>query len=98
MKTAAAALRFLHRALRQAHTRRTKRDGDSARYGGKGVLKAVAAVNEKIAPALCSLKGDCQRKIDEAMIELDGTENKSRLGANAILAVSLAAAKARRVP
>lgn len=70
------------------------RDGDSARYGGKGVLKAVAAVNEKIAPALCSLKGECQRKIDEAMIELDGTENKSRLGANAILAVSLAAAKA----
>lgn len=70
------------------------RDGDSSRYGGKGVLKAVEAVNEKIAPALVSLGTDCQRKIDEAMILLDGTENKGNLGANAILAVSLATAKA----
>ena len=70
------------------------RDGDSSRYGGKGVLKAVEAVNEKIAPALVSLGTDCQRKIDEAMISLDGTENKGNLGANAILAVSLATAKA----
>lgn len=70
------------------------RDGDSSRYGGKGVLKAVGAIKEKIAPTLVSLGTDCQRKIDEAMISLDGTENKGNLGANAILAVSLATAKA----
>ena len=70
------------------------RDGDKSRYGGKGVLKAVGAIKEKIAPALVSLGTDCQRKIDEAMISLDGTENKGNLGANAILAVSLATAKA----
>ena len=70
------------------------RDGDKGRYMGKGVLKAVANVNEVIAPAL---KGDCvlnQRALDYKMIELDGTPTKSKLGANAILAVSLAAAKA----
>ncbi len=70
------------------------RDGDKARYMGKGVLKAVANVNEVIAPALV---GDCvlnQRALDYKMIELDGTPTKSKLGANAILAVSLAAAKA----
>lgn len=70
------------------------RDGDSARYGGKGVLKAVSAINEIIAPALKSIAADEQRLIDKTMTELDGTENKSRLGANAVLAVSLAAAKA----
>lgn len=70
------------------------RDGDSARYGGKGVLKAVSAINEIIAPALKGIAADEQRLIDKTMTELDGTENKSRLGANAILAVSLAAAKA----
>lgn len=70
------------------------RDGDKSRYGGKGVLKAVANINEIIAPALCSLDGFDQRTVDDTMINLDGTENKSRLGANAILAVSLAAAKA----
>lgn len=70
------------------------RDGDSARYGGKGVLKAVSAINEIIAPALKGIAADEQRLIDKTMTELDGTENKSRLGANAVLAVSLAAAKA----
>lgn len=70
------------------------RDGDSARYGGRGVLKAVSAINEIIAPALKGIAADEQRLIDETMTELDGTENKSRLGANAVLAVSLAAAKA----
>ena len=70
------------------------RDGDKGRYMGKGVLKAVKNLNEVIAPAL---KGDCvltQRALDYKMIELDGTPTKSKLGANAILAVSLAAAKA----
>lgn len=70
------------------------RDGDSSRYGGKGVLKAVSAINEIISPALIGKPADDQRLIDKTMPELDGTENKSRLGANAILAVSLAAAKA----
>ena len=70
------------------------RDGDSARYGGKGVLKAVSAINEIIAPAFKGIAADEQRLIDKTMTELDGTENKSRLGANAVLAVSLAAAKA----
>lgn len=70
------------------------RDGDKARYGGKGVLKAVENVNTIIAPAL---QGDCvfdQRALDHKMLALDGTSTKSKLGANAILGVSLAAAKA----
>lgn len=70
------------------------RDGDALRYMGKGVTKAVKNINEKIADLLC---GKCvfnQREIDDIMIKCDGTENKSRLGANAILAVSLACAKA----
>ena len=70
------------------------RDGDKSRFGGKGVLKAVKNVNEVIAPAL---KGDCvfnQRAIDHKMLALDGTPTKSKLGANAILGVSLATAKA----
>ena len=70
------------------------RDGDASRYSGKGVLKAVSAVNDMICPALRGYPADNQRLVDRAMCELDGTENKSRLGANAILAVSLAAAKA----
>lgn len=70
------------------------RDGDSSRYGGKGVLKAVLAINDIISPSLIGLPADNQRLIDKTMTELDGTENKSRLGANAVLAVSLAAAKA----
>ena len=70
------------------------RDGDHNRYFGKGVLKAVANVNEIIAPALIGTNVFNQATVDEIMIELDGTDNKSRLGANATLAVSLAVAKA----
>jgi enolase 1/2/3 len=70
------------------------RDGDSARFLGKGVLKAVENVNGEIADALANLDAADQRALDQKMIELDGTENKSRLGANAILAVSMAAARA----
>ena len=70
------------------------RDGDAKRYGGKGVLRAVAAVHEEIAPALEGLDAEEQRHIDTTLITLDGTANKSRLGANAILATSLAIAKA----
>jgi enolase len=71
-----------------------KRDGDKARYLGKGVLEAVAAVNGEIAEELVGFDATEQVAIDQAMIELDGTENKGRLGANAILGVSLATAKA----
>jgi len=70
------------------------RDGDKHRYGGKGVLKAVAAVNDILGPALEGLDATAQREIDEKMIEIDGTPNKSTLGANAILGVSLATARA----
>ena len=70
------------------------RDGDPSRYGGKGVLKAVANINDLIAPALEGMSAFDQRLIDRTMIALDGTPNKSRLGANAILGVSLAVAKA----
>ena len=70
------------------------RDGDKHRYLGKGVLTAVSAVNEIIAPALIGKTSDEQKDIDRIMIDLDGTENKEKLGANAILAVSLANAKA----
>jgi enolase len=70
------------------------RDGDAGRYLGKGVQKAVAAVRDEIAPAIQDLDAADQRIIDATMIELDGTENKSRLGANALLGVSLAVAKA----
>ena len=71
-----------------------KRDGDKSRYKGKGVLEAVAAVNGEIAEALVGIDATEQVEIDHAMIELDGTDNKGRLGANAILGVSLATAKA----
>ena len=70
-----------------------RRDGE-ARYGGKGVLLAVAAVEEEIAPEIIGYDAADQRLVDQAMIDLDGTPNKSRLGANAILGVSLAVAKA----
>ena len=73
------------------------RDGDMKRYFGKGVLKAVANVNEVIAPVLIGMSALDQSSIDKKMIDLDGTHNKSRLGANAILAVSLAVAKAASV-
>ena len=68
-----------------------RRDGDKSRYQGKGVLNAVKAVNEEIAPKVIGMDASDQRALDETMIELDGTPNKGRLGANAILGVSLAA-------
>jgi len=70
------------------------RDGDPKRFGGKGVLQAVANVNSKLAPAIVGAEVTEQRRIDQQMLELDGTPNKSKLGANAILAVSLAVARA----
>jgi enolase len=77
-----------------AHEAVEKRDGDKGRYQGKGVLQAVAAVNGEIFDALSGLDAEDQRRIDSLLIDLDGTKNKSRLGANAILGVSLAVAKA----
>ncbi|MBU0645095.1 MAG: phosphopyruvate hydratase [Alphaproteobacteria bacterium] len=77
-----------------AHEANEKRDGDKSRYMGKGVLEAVAAVNGEILEALVGMDVTEQEAIDAVMIELDGTPNKSRLGANAILGVSLACAKA----
>lgn len=71
------------------------RDGDKARYLGKGVLKAVENVEKKIAPAIIGKSFDSQTALDEALLKLDGTDNKANLGANAILAVSLAYARAR---
>lgn len=73
------------------------RDGDASRYLGKGVLKAVDAVNSKIRDALVGKDAADQRALDQIMLDLDGTENKANLGANAILAVSLAAAKAAAI-
>ncbi|MBS1672593.1 MAG: phosphopyruvate hydratase [Actinobacteria bacterium] len=70
------------------------RDGDKSRYGGKGVLKAVEAVIDELGPAIEGVEASEQRVIDEILIDVDGTENKSRVGANAILGVSLAVAKA----
>ncbi|MBF6570012.1 MAG: phosphopyruvate hydratase [Candidatus Binataceae bacterium] len=85
-----------------AHEAVELRDGDPKRYGGKGVLKAVANVTGTIAPALAGLDASDHETIDQRLIALDGTENKSRLGANAMLGVSLAAAHAaaasRKVP
>ncbi len=77
-----------------AHEALELRDGDRARYLGKGVLKAVRNVNEIIAPKVLGMDALCQREIDTFMIEMDGTENKGKLGANAVLGVSLAVAKA----
>lgn len=77
-----------------AHEAVEKRDGDKSRYMGKGVLEAVNAVNSEIADALVGFEAVEQEAIDAAMIELDGTANKGRLGANAILGVSMATAKA----
>ncbi|MGC5170767.1 phosphopyruvate hydratase [Micromonospora sp. DT81.3] len=70
------------------------RDGDKTRYSGKGVLKAVAAVIDELGPALEGIEASEQRIVDEILVEVDGTENKGRVGANAILGVSLAVAKA----
>jgi len=77
-----------------AHEAVELRDGDKSRWGGKGVDKAVAAVNGEIADSVVGFEAEDQAEVDAAMIELDGTENKGRLGANAILGVSLAVAKA----
>src|SRR6201991_3902006 len=77
-----------------AHEANEKRDGDKTRYGGKGVLAAVDAVNGEIYDALSGSDAEDQRRIDTMLIDLDGTKNKSRLGANAILGVSFATAKA----
>jgi enolase len=77
-----------------AHEAVELRDGDKKRYGGKGVQKAVAVVNGEIFDAVGGMDAEAQAKIDETLIALDGTPNKSRLGANAILGVSLAVAKA----
>jgi enolase len=77
-----------------AHEAVELRDGDKSRYLGKGVLKAVAAVNDEIFPELLGMDATDQRTIDRVLIDLDGTPNKSRLGANAVLGVSMAVAKA----
>jgi enolase len=77
-----------------AHEAMERRDGDMGRYQGKGVLDAVEAVNSEIFETLEGFEAEDQRHIDEILIELDGTHNKSRLGANSILGVSLAVAKA----
>ena len=80
-----------------AHEAVEKRDGDAKRYGGKGVMHAVDAVDGEIFDALSGFDAEDQRRIDKTLIALDGTPNKSRLGANAILGVSLAVAKAAAV-
>ena len=77
-----------------AHEAVEKRDGDTSRWGGKGVDSAVEAVNGEIAEAVVGYEAEDQTEIDHLMIDLDGTPNKHRLGANAILGVSLAAARA----
>ncbi|MCP4303473.1 MAG: phosphopyruvate hydratase, partial [bacterium] len=80
-----------------AHEAVELRDGDGGRYGGKGVLQAVDAVNGEIFNTVAGMDAADQVLIDNAMIELDGTDNKARLGANAILGVSLAVAKAAAI-
>ena len=74
-----------------------RRDGDAGRYGGKGVLAAVTAIEDEIAPEIVGMDAAEQRLVDQAMLDLDGTANKSRLGANAVLGVSLAVARAAAV-
>ena len=73
------------------------RDGDGNRYGGKGVLKAVRNIEETIAPAIHGMDATDQVGIDRTLLDLDGTPNKGKLGANAILAVSMAVARAAAV-
>src|SRR6266850_381776 len=70
------------------------RDGEARRYGGKGVLKAVEYVNTEISEAIVGLDASEQTFIDKTLVDLDGTDNKARLGANSVLAVSMAVAKA----
>ena len=76
------------------HEANELRDGDKSRYSGKGVLKAVGHVNTEIAKAVAGMDASDQRAVDRRMIDADGTPNKSNFGANAILAVSMAAARA----
>ena len=73
------------------------RDGDKEKFGGKGVTKAVANINEQIAPALIGMDASDLYAVDQIMIKLDGTKDKSNFGANAILAVSIAAARAAAI-
>ena len=80
-----------------AHEAVERRDGDKARFQGKGVLNAVESVNTEIADALRGFRADDQIMVDRTLVELDGTDNKSRLGANALLGVSLAVARAAAV-
>jgi len=80
-----------------AHEAIELRDGDKSRYGGLGVLKAIANINDVISPKLCGMPAMQQVEIDRALIELDGTENKAKLGANAILGVSLAVGRAAAI-
>ena len=95
LKAERAAAQLCPAARQPASTRRwSLRDGDKARYAGKGVLKAVHNINEVIAPELEGMDASEQRELDNAMIALDGTPTKSKLGANAILAVSMAATRA----
>src|SRR5215212_9726675 len=77
-----------------AHEAVEKRDGDKARYLGKGVMQAVDSVRGEIFEAIAGMDAEDQAEVDALLIDLDGTENKARLGANAILGVSLAVAKA----
>src|SRR5260221_6526725 len=75
------------------HEANELRDGDKSRYLGKGVLQAVQNVNDKLGPAIVGMSALDQPSVDQRMLELDGTANKSKLGANAILAVSMATAR-----
>src|SRR5207302_9500448 len=77
-----------------AHEALELRDGDSARFGGKGILRAIRNVEEEIAPEIEEMDALEQRAVDQALVNLDGTPDKHRLGANAVLGVSLAVAKA----
>ena len=85
-----------------AHEAKELRDHDPLRYGGQGVLAAVASIRDTIGPAVTGLSPFDQRALDELLVELDGTDDRSRLGANALLAVSVATARAaagsRQVP
>ncbi len=91
---AAGAAKVPSGASTGVHEALELRDGDPARYGGKGVLKAIANVHEVIAPRITGMPAEDQQALDQALIDLDGTANKSRLGANATLGVSLAVAHA----
>jgi enolase len=94
LKTALWVGLLFHRGIYRHSRSLELRDGDKSRYGGKGVLKAVANVNDTIAPAIKGMDATDQAAVDGKMLELDGTDNKGKLGANAILGVSMAVARA----